>query len=85
MCFCVLLSPGRFGPSRAQVGVGFAGVGWFRRFRLPPSAGLVPFPSASVFFFLPLSGFARGGLGFHVLVFSPSLCVCVPPLRVLVK
>ena len=52
MCSCVLLSPGRFDPSRAQVCVGFAVVGWFRRFRpFPPSAGLVPFPSASVFLF----------------------------------
>ena len=50
MCSCILLSPGRFGPSRAQVCVGFAVVGWFKRFRpSPPSAGLVPFPSASVF------------------------------------
>ena len=37
----------------------------------PPSAGLVPCPSASAFFSsLSLSGFARSGLGVLVLVFS---------------
>ena len=29
-------SPGRLGPARAGVGLGFAAVGWFRRFRPPP-------------------------------------------------
>ena len=36
MCSCVLLSPGRLGSARAEVGVGFAVVGWFRRVRPPP-------------------------------------------------
>ena len=59
-------SSGRLGPARAEVGLGFAVVGWFRRFRLPSSpssAGLVPFPSAFVFSSLALSGFARSGPG----------------------
>ena len=30
------LSPGRLGPARAEVGLGFAVIGWFRRFRPPP-------------------------------------------------
>ena len=47
----VLLSPGRLGPARAEVGLGFAMVGWFRRFCLLPSAGLVPCPTASAFLF----------------------------------
>ena len=52
MCSCVLLSPGRLGSARAEVGVGFAVVGWFRRVRpSPPSAGPFPFPSASAFLF----------------------------------
>ena len=33
---CVLLSPRRFGSLGAQVGLGFAVVGWFRPVRLPP-------------------------------------------------
>ena len=44
----------------------------------PSSAGLVPFPSASVFSFLAFSGFARSGPGVFVLVFAPSLFFCVP-------
>ena len=36
MCSCVPLSPGRLGSARAEVGVGFAVVGWFRRVVLPP-------------------------------------------------
>ena len=36
------LSPGRLGPARAEVGLGFAVVGWFRRFR-PPHPPLVWF------------------------------------------
>ena len=59
---CFFPSPGRLGPARAEVGLGFAMVGWFRPFR-PSSAGLVPFPSASVFSSLALSGFARSGPG----------------------
>ena len=67
MCSCVLLSPGRFGPLRAEVVVGF------RRVRLvqalpssPPSAGLVPFSVGLRFSFLfpCLSRVARFGLGF---------------------
>ena len=34
--FHAFFSPGRFGPVRAGVGVGFAVLGWFRPFRLPP-------------------------------------------------
>ena len=79
MCSCVLLSPGRFGPLRAEVVVGL------RRVRLvqallssPSSAGLVPFSVGLRFSFpLPFQGcpfWAR----FHVLVFSPSLFFCVP-------
>ena len=44
-----MLPLGRVGPVRAQIGVNFAAVGWFRRFR-PPSSGLVPCLSAFVFF-----------------------------------
>ena len=41
------------GPARSQVGLGFALVDWFRRFRpfFPPAAGLGPCPSASAFLF----------------------------------
>ena len=40
-------------------------VGWFRRVRrFSPSAGLVPFPSASAFLFPCLFRVARFGLGF---------------------
>ena len=82
MCSCVLLSPGRLGSARAEVGVGSlwqVGSGAsvlpppplvFFRFRLPP-----------LFFFLAFSGFARGGPGFLVLVFSLSLCVAFPSSR----
>ena len=65
MCSCVLLSPGRFGPLRAEVDVGF------RRVRLvqallssPSSAGLVPFSVGLRFSFpLPFQG-CPFGLGF---------------------
>ena len=76
---CSFPSSGRLGPARAEIGLGFAVVGWFRRFRPPPSsAGLVPFPSASGFSFLALSGFARSGPGVFVLVFALSLFSCAP-------
>ena len=58
-------------------------VGWFRRFRLPPPPlVLVRFRRPPFFFFLALSGFARGGLGVLVLVFLlvPPLLFCVPCL-----
>ena len=74
---CVL---GRFGSLRAQVGLGFAVVGWFRRVRLPPlrwswsvSVGLrisFPYPFR-VCPFWPRC---------VVLVFSLHLFFCVPLL-----
>ena len=76
MCFCVLLPLGRLGPARAEVGLGFALLGWFRRFRPPPlrwcgcvSVGL------RFSFSLPFRGFARFGLGVSCwcLLFPSSL------------
>ena len=64
MCSCVLLPPGRFGPLRAEVVVGF------RRVRLvqalpssPSSAGLGPCPSTlrSFSFPLPFQGLPVSG------------------------
>ena len=79
MCSCVLLSPGRFGPLRAEVVVAF------RRVRLvqallssPSSAGLVPVSVGLRFSFpLPFQGCPLRAR-FHVLVFSLSLFFCVP-------
>ena len=79
MCSCVLLSSGRFGPLRAEVGVGL------RRVRLvqallssPPSAGLVPLSVGLRFsFLLPFQGFPFRARCV-VLVFSLSLFSCVP-------
>ena len=75
---CSFPSSGRLGPARAEVGLGFAVVGWFRRFR-PPPPPLVWFRfRRPPVFFLALSGFARSGPGVFVLVFSLSLFFCVP-------
>ena len=73
------------GPARSQVGLGFAVVGWFRRFRpSPPPLVLVRFRRPPFFFSLALSGFARSGPGVLVCVFSfPSFFAF--PSRVLVK
>ena len=70
----VLPSLGRFGSLRAQVGLGFAVVGWFRRVRLPPPPPLVfvRFPSASAFLFPWLFRVCPFRAGVLVLVFSPS-------------
>ena len=61
---CSFPSPGRLDPARAEVGLGFAVVGWFRRFR-PPPPPLVWFRFRRPPFFSPLalSGFARSGPG----------------------
>ena len=58
MCFCVLLPLRRLGPARAEVGLGFAVVGWFRRFRPPPPPlVLVRFRRPPLFSFpLPFQG-----------------------------
>ena len=82
---CVLPFLGRLGPVRAEVGSGFAVVGWFRRFFPPPPPVLVHLRRPPLFFSLAFSGFARSGPGVLVLAFSPSLFFCVPPLRVPVK
>ena len=86
MCSCVLLSSGRFGPSRAEVGVGF------RRVRLvqalpsfPPlrwSCSVVRRPP--LFFFLPFQGLPTPGQVCCVGVLSVPLLLRSPP-RVLVK
>ena len=86
MCSCVLPSSGRFGPSRAEVGVGF------RRVRLvqalpsfPPSAGLVPL-SVGLRFSFPLlfQGLPVSGQVCRVGVLSAPLLLR-SPLRVLVR
>ena len=86
MCFCVLLSLGRLGPARAEVGVGF------RRVRLvqalpsfPPSAGLVPLSVGLRFSFsLPFQGLPVPGQVCCVGVLSVPLLLR-SPLCVLVK
>ena len=86
MCSCVLLSSGRFGPLRAEVGVGL------RRVRLvqaplssPPSAGLVPLSVGLRFSFpSPFQGLPFPGQVCCVGVLSFPLLLC-SPLRVLVK
>ena len=70
---CVVLFLCRLGPARAEAGLGFAVVGWFRRFCLPPGPlVLLRFRRPPLFFFLALSGFARSRPG--VLVFA----LCIP-------
>ena len=77
---------GRLGPARAKVGLGFAVVGWFRRFcPSPPALVLVRFRRRPLFFFLALSGFARSRPGVLVFVFSLSLFLLRSPLGVPVK
>ena len=61
---CVLPFLGRLGPARAEVGLGFAVVGWFRRFLpTPPPLVLVRLRRPPLFFSLAFSGFARSGPG----------------------
>ena len=79
MCSCVLLSSGRFGPLRAEVGVGL------RRVRLvqaplssPPPLVLFRCPSASAFLFPRLFRVCPFRARCVVLVFSLSLFSCVP-------
>ena len=79
MCACVLLPSGRLGPARAGVGLGFALLGWFRRFRpSPPSAGLVPLSVGLRFSFSCLFRVCPFRARCVVLVFSLSLFFCVP-------
>ena len=79
MCFCVLLSSGRLGPARAEVGLGFALLGWFRRFRPPPPPLVwLRVRRPSLFFFLAFSGFCPFRARCVVLVFALSLFSCVP-------
>ncbi len=71
-------SPGRLGPARAEVGLGFAVLGWFRRFR-PPPPPLVWFRVRRhpLFFSLVFSGFCPLWARCVVLVFALSLFSCV--------
>ena len=79
MCFCVLLSSGRLGPARAEVGLGFALLRLVQALpSSPSSAGLVTCPSAFAFFFLAFSGFCPFRARCVVLVFALSLFSCVP-------
>ena len=82
---CVLPSPGRLAPSRAEVFVGFRCVRLVQALSSsPPSAGLVPCPSTLRFSFsLALLGFARSGPG--VSCWCSLLLLLRSPLRVLVK
>ena len=74
---CVLPSPGRLAPSRAEVCVGSRCVRLVQRFRpSPPSAGLVPCPSTLRFSFpLPFQGLPAPGQMCRVGVLSFFFCV----------
>ena len=75
---CVLPSPGRLVPSRAEVCVGFRCVRLVQALpSSPPSAGLVPCPSTLRFSFpLPFQGLPAPGQVCRVGV--PSFFFCVP-------
>ena len=74
---CVLPSPGRLAPSRAEVFVGFRCVRLVQALSsLPPSAGLVPCPSTLRFSFpLPFQGLPAPGQVCGVDVLSFLFCV----------
>ena len=73
---------GRLGPARAEVGLGFALLGWFRRFR-PPPPPLVWFRvrRPSLFFFLAFSGFCPFWARCVVLVFALPSSLAFPSSR----
>ena len=74
---CVLPSPGRLAPSRAEVFVGFRCVRLVQALSSsPPSAGLVPCPSTLRFSFpLPFQGLPAPGQVCRVGVLSFFFCV----------
>ena len=74
---CVLPSPGRLAPSRAEVFVGFRCVRLVQALSsFPPSAGLVPCPSTPRFSFpLPFQGLPAPGQVCRVGVLSFFFCV----------
>ena len=79
MCSCALPSSGRLGPSRAEVGIGFRCVRLVQALSSsPPSAGLVPCPSASAFLFPCPFRVCPLRARCVVLVFSLSLVFWVP-------
>ena len=82
---CSFPSPGRLGPARAEVGLGFAVVGWFRCFR-PSRPPLVWFRFRRPPFFLPLPFQGLPVLGQVCCVGVLSFPLLLrSPLRVLVK
>ena len=86
MCSCVLLSTGRFGPLRSEVGVGLRCVRLVQALlSSPSSAGLVPlFVGLRFSFPLPFQGLPVPGQVCCVGVLSVPLLLR-SPLRVLVK
>ena len=76
---CVLPSPGRSAPVRAEVGVGFRFVRLVQALpSSPPPLVLFRVRRPPFFSSLALSGLARSGPGVLVLVFALSLFFCVP-------
>ena len=84
---CVLPFVGRLGPACAKIGLGFAVVGWFRRFCPPPP--LRWFWSVSVglrfSFPLPFQGLPAPGQVCWCWCFLLPSSFCVPPLCVPIK
>ena len=79
---CVLPVPGRFGSLRAEVGLGCAGVGLFRRFRPPPPPRVWFRSSVGLRFSFPLPFQGLPAPGQVCLcwcfLFVPPLFLCVP-------
>ena len=72
---CVLPSPGRSGPSRAEVGVAFRCVRLVQALFPPLHWSCSVSVGPPLFFSLALSGLARSGPGVLVCVFSLFFCV----------